>query len=124
MVTIEVEADAEGYRYQLSCVAKGQQISRAEHTEDLEHTINAKYLLAINEALSRMRIKTEIKIKLHRTGRHIYTSISNGWPDKWEQKGWENARKEPVKNKELWQQYRNLTKGQMITVELQRDGDY
>lgn len=121
MVTIEVEADAEGYRYKLSCIANGQQVSVGEHTEDLEHTLNAKYLTAINEALARMKKKTEILIRLSKMGRHIYSGIQNGWPEKWEERGWRNAKGEEVKNKELWQQYRKLAAGHEITVEVEAE---
>lgn len=123
MVTLEVEADAEGYRYKLSCIIHGKQVSAGEHTEDVENTVNAKYLLAINEALERMKTKTEIHIKFNRTGRHVYSAIKNGWLDKWEEKGWKNARGKQVKNKELWQQHRRLTRGQNITVEMEAIGN-
>lgn len=114
MVVMEVEADTEGYRYKMSCVVKGQQVEKAKRTEDTENTINAKYLMAINEALGRMRVRTEILLVLHGSGRHIHTAIVNRWPDRWKEQEWQNARGEPVKNKELWQQYRKMAEGQEI----------
>lgn len=41
-VLIEIEADAEGYRYRLSCIHAGKNIEKSEYTEDLKHTLNAK----------------------------------------------------------------------------------
>lgn len=67
-VLIEIEADAEGYRYRLSCIHAGKNIEKSEYTEDLKHTLNAKYLLALNEALKRMVQKSEIEVKIAESG--------------------------------------------------------
>ena len=115
-VTIEIEADAEGYRYRLSCIHAGKNEEKSEHTEDFEHTLNAKYLLALNEALERMVQKSEIKIKIAENGAYVYGAIRNGWPDMWEKTGWKPARGKEVKNKELWQQYRKLAAGHRLQV--------
>jgi ribonuclease HI len=115
-VTIEIEADAEGYRYRLSCIHAGKNVEKSEHTEDFEHTLNAKYLLALNEALERMVQKSEIKIKIAENGAYVYGAIRNGWPDMWEKNGWKTARGKEVKNKELWQQYRKLAAGHRLQV--------
>ena len=115
-VTIEIEADAEGYRYRLSCIHAGKNVEKSEHTEDFEHTLNAKYLLALNEALERMVQKSEIKIKIAENGAYVYGAIRNGCPDMWEKNGWKTARGKEVKNKEMWQQYRKLAAGHRLQV--------
>lgn len=120
MVTIEIEADEEGYRYRLGCMIKGHREERAEYTEDIEHTLNAKYLLALNEALKRMVQKAEIKLKIAESGAYVYGAIRNEWPDMWEANGWMTAKKKEVKNKELWQQYRKLAEGHTITAEIRK----
>jgi ribonuclease HI len=115
-VLIEIEADAEGYRYRLSCIHAGKNIEKSEYTEDLKHTLNAKYLLALNEALKRMVQKSEIEVKIAESGAYVYGAIRNGWPDLWEENGWKTAKKKEVKNQELWQQYRKLAAGHTIHV--------
>lgn len=118
-VTIELEADAEGYRYKLSCMHAGRRIEKSEHTEDVENTLNAKYLLALNEALSRMVQKSDIKIKIAKNGTYLYGAIRNNWPEKWEGNGWKTAKGKEVRNKELWQQFAKISADHNIITELE-----
>lgn len=119
MVTLEVEADAEGYRYKLSCMKNGREAAVRERTEDMENTINVKYLLALNTALKRMTKPSDIRIKFKKNGSRIYGAILQGWPQKWKESGWMTTKKKEVKHRELWQQYIKNTEKHVVTAEIE-----
>lgn len=116
MVTLELEADSEGYRYKLSCIKNGQEAAVGEYAEDVTNTINAKYLLALNAALSRMTKASDILIKFKKNGIGVYGAIIQEWPQRWLQNGWKTSKNTEVKNKELWQQYLRNTGKHTITA--------
>ena len=116
MVTLELEADSEGYRYKLSCMKNGQEAVVGEYTEDFENTVNAKYLTALNTALNRMTQASNILIKFKKNGTGIYGAIIQEWPQKWSVNGWKTSKSTEVKNKELWQQYLKNSKNHIITA--------
>lgn len=122
MVTLEVEADAEGYRYRLSCIKNGKEAAVAEHEEDFTNTINTKYLLALNTALRRMTQPSDILIKFKKNGSGIYGAIIQGWPQKWEENNWKTKKQTEVKHKELWQQYLRNTRNHAVTATIKEEG--
>lgn len=115
-VTITLEADAEGYRYKLSCVKNGQNVEVGEREEDFENTINAKYLLALNAALARMKMVSNITIKVKKNGIYVAGAIEQDWPHMWSKQNWLTAKRKEVKHKELWQQYMRNSSKHNITM--------
>lgn len=116
MVTLELEADSEGYRYKLSCMKNGQEAAVGEYTEDFENTVNAKYLIALNTALGRMTQASDILIKFKKNGAGIYGAIIQEWPQRWSVNGWKTSKNTEVRNKELWQQYLKNIERHIITA--------
>lgn len=72
-------------------------------------------LSAILKALKRMTEPSEIRIFTEYKG--VLNPIEMGWLDKWERNGWINGKKEPVKNKDLWQQLDIVAKEHLILEE-------
>lgn len=118
-VTIELEADAEGYRYALSCYSKGIKVTKREYEEDIKNTINAKYLLGLNAALERMVKPSKILIRVKKNGKYIYGVIHNNWVKEWQKNGWMSAKKNGIRNKTLWQQYVNLAQKHELQIRIE-----
>lgn len=72
-----------------------------------ETTNNVMELTAVIEALK--QLKYPCKIKVYSDSAYVVNAFQQKWIEGWMKKGWKNASKEPVKNKELWQELYNLT---------------
>ena len=64
-----------------------------------ETTNNRMELTAAIKALS--AIKQKCKVELYTDSKYVQQGISQ-WIASWKLKGWKNAAKKPVKNKDLW----------------------
>ena len=74
-----------------------------------ENTTNNKMeLKAVIEALKLVKYPCEIEI--YSDSAYVVNAFNNGWIYNWMKNNWKTAGKDPVKNKELWQELYNLTK--------------
>jgi ribonuclease HI len=73
-------------------------------------TNNRMELRAVIEALKALK-KKNIPIRIVTDSQYVKNAFTEGWLDKWVRKGWTRGKKEPVKNKELWQELLRLTEG-------------
>lgn len=71
-------------------------------------TNNIMEVTAVIEALK--TLKFPCKVNLHSDSAYVVNCFNQGWIYNWQKNGWRTANKEPVKNKELWQELYNLTK--------------
>lgn len=71
-------------------------------------TNNVMELTAVIEGLK--MLKFPCKVKLYSDSAYVVNAFQQKWIDGWIKKGWINANKEPVKNKELWKELYALTK--------------
>ena len=71
-------------------------------------TNNIMELTAVIEALKQLRISCEIE--LYSDSAYVVNAFNQKWIYGWLKNGWKNSNKEPVKNKELWEELYNLTK--------------
>lgn len=69
-------------------------------------TENSLTLELLRDALAILTKNCSIQVNT-RCG-HIFGAINSHWVEKWERTGWVNAKGEPVKNVELWQQVYDL----------------
>ena len=69
-------------------------------------TNNRRELTAVIKGLSALKLPCEAEV--HTDSAYITNSINNGWIYGWIKKGWTNSKKEPVPNKDLWQQLLKL----------------
>lgn len=71
-------------------------------------TNNVMELTAVIEGLK--LLKFPCKVKLYSDSAYVVNGFNQKWIYGWIKNGWKNSSKEPVKNKELWQELYNLTK--------------
>ena len=64
-------------------------------------TNNIMELTAIIEALK--MLKETCKVNVYSDSAYIINAVHNHWIESWIKSGWINSKKEPVKNRELWE---------------------
>ena len=90
-----------------------------------ETTNNIMELTAVIEGLK--LLKFPCKVKLYSDSAYVVNAFIQKWIYGWLKNGWRNASKEPVKNKELWQELYDLTKiheVEFIKVKGHADNEY
>ena len=88
-------------------------------------TNNVMELTAVIEGLK--LLKFPCKVKLYSDSAYVVNAFVQKWIFGWLKNGWKNSSKEPVKNKELWQELYNLTKihdVEFIKVKGHSDNEY
>lgn len=88
-------------------------------------TNNIMELTAVVQALKLLKYKC--KVKIYSDSAYVVNAFNQKWIYGWMKKGWVNASKEPVKNKEIWQELYELTKShevEFIKVKGHSDNEY
>ena len=88
-------------------------------------TNNVMELTAVIEGLK--LLKFPCKVKLYSDSAYVVNAFTQKWIYGWLKNGWKNSNKEPVKNKELWQELYDLTKVhevEFIKVKGHSDNEY
>ena len=88
-------------------------------------TNNVMELTAVIEGLK--LLKFPCKVKLYSASAYVVNAFIQKWIYGWIKNGWKNSSKEPVKNKELWQELYELTKThevEFIKVKGHADNEY
>ncbi|GAB7387429.1 ribonuclease HI [Bacillaceae bacterium] len=70
-------------------------------------TNNRMELTAVIEALK--RLKEPCRVKLYSDSAYVVNCFRQGWYRNWMKNGWVNSKKQPVENKDLWQELLRLT---------------
>jgi ribonuclease HI len=65
-------------------------------------TNNRMELLAVLGGLR--ALKRPCRVLVHTDSRYVMDAFTKGWLAKWQRNGWRRADKEPVKNRELWEE--------------------
>ncbi len=78
-----------------------------------ETTNNVMEITAVLEALKALHEPCEVD--LYSDSAYVVNSFLQGWIYNWIKNGWRTANKEPVKNKELWEELYELTKIHAVT---------
>lgn len=73
-----------------------------------ETTNNIMELTAVIEALK--LLKYPCKVDLYSDSAYVVNGFNQGWIYNWKKNNWKTSSKEPVKNKEIWEELYNLTK--------------
>lgn len=79
----------------------------------VDTTNNVMELTAVLEGLK--ALKKPCKVKLYSDSAYVVNAFKQKWIYGWLKNGWKNASKEPVKNKELWQELYDLTRKHEVT---------
>jgi len=72
----------------------------------LNTTNNIMELTAVIQALS--MLKEPCYVKIHSDSAYVINAINRKWITNWVKNGWKTANKEPVKNRELWEELLRL----------------
>ncbi|HSL93313.1 MAG TPA: ribonuclease HI, partial [Bacillota bacterium] len=73
------------------------------------HTTNQRMeLTAAVEGLQ--ALKTTCAVTLYSDSAYLVNAFRQDWFGKWEKNGWQNARKQPVENQELWKELLRLSR--------------
>ncbi len=96
----------------------GSILMYGEHKKEVsggkkDTTNNVMELTAVIEALKLLKFKC--KVSLYSDSAYVVNAFNQKWIYGWMKNGWKNASKEPVKNKELWQELYDLTKTHEVT---------
>lgn len=90
-----------------------------------ETTNNIMELTAALEALKQLKFPCEVE--LYSDSAYLVNAFNQKWIEGWKKKNWTNSSKEPVKNKEIWQELDRLThvhKVKFIKVKGHADNKY
>lgn len=88
-------------------------------------TNNIMELTAVIEGLKMLKFPCEVD--LYSDSAYVVNAFLNDWISNWQKNNWKTAGKDPVKNKELWQELLELTKihkVKFIKVKGHADNEY
>ena len=77
-------------------------------------TNNRMELTAVIEGLKALK-KEGLDLEIYSDSSYVMNCFREGWYLKWQENGWKTSKKEPVENKELWQELIELTGKQNIS---------
>ena len=73
-----------------------------------ETTNNIMEITAVIEALKCLKVESDVQV--YSDSAYTVNAFNQGWIYNWMKNGWKTSGKDPVKNKELWQELYALTK--------------
>ncbi len=98
-----------GWGAVLMCDGTKKEISGAQK----DTTNNIMEIMAVLEALKMLKFECEVEI--YSDSAYVVNAFNQGWIDNWQKNNWKTAGKEPVKNRELWEELYGLTKKHQTT---------
>jgi len=90
-----------------------------------EATNNIMELTAVVEGLK--ILKYECEVEVFSDSAYVVNAFEKEWIENWQKNNWKTSNKEPVKNKELWEELYGLTKKhkvKFIKVKGHSDNEY
>ena len=81
-------------------------------------TNNRMELMAIIEGLKALKFKAEVTI--YSDSAYVVNPIDKGWLKKWCKNGWLKSDKKPVENRDLWEEFINLSKEKCIHLHMEK----
>lgn len=88
-------------------------------------TNNIMEITAVLEALK--LLKEECNVEIYSDSAYVVNAFNQGWIYNWQKNNWKTASKDPVKNRELWEELYALTqkhKVKFIKVKGHSDNEY
>ncbi len=76
-------------------------------------TNNIMEITAVIEGLK--MLKYECIVEVYSDSAYVVNAFNQGWIYNWQKNNWKTSGKEPVKNKELWEELYSLTKKHEVT---------
>lgn len=105
----------------LMCDGKQKEISGSNK----DTTNNIMEITAVLEALK--LLKVECNVKIYSDSAYVVNAFNQGWIYNWRKNNWKTASKDPVKNRELWEELYALTqkhKCEFIKVKGHSDNEF
>ncbi|NLZ38477.1 MAG: ribonuclease HI [Firmicutes bacterium] len=66
--------------------------------------------MELQAAIAALRqLKEPCQVKLHSDSAYLVNAFNQRWVDKWRRNGWQNSKKEPVQNRDLWEELLELS---------------
>lgn len=76
-------------------------------------TNNIMEITAVIEGLK--MLKHECVVEIYSDSAYVVNAFNQGWIYNWRKNNWKTSGKDPVKNKELWEELYSLTKKHKVT---------
>ena len=76
-------------------------------------TNNQMELTAVIEGLKALKEPCEVMV--YSDSAYVVNAFNNNWIEGWQNNNWKNSKKEPVANRELWEELIELTKVHTVT---------
>ncbi len=76
-------------------------------------TNNVMEITAVIEGLK--MLKHECEVEIYSDSAYVVNAFNHGWIYNWQKNNWKTAGKDPVKNKELWEELYTLIKRHKVT---------
>lgn len=76
-------------------------------------TNNIMEITAVLEAIK--LLKEECDVEVYSDSAYVVNAFNQGWIYNWQKNNWKTAGKDPVKNRELWEELYSLTKKHKVT---------
>ncbi len=88
---------------------------RREISGSVAHTTNQQ--MELRAAIEALRVlgETPRRVTLYSDSAYLTNCFRDRWYKRWERNGWVNARKEPVQNRELWEELLRLSRRHRVT---------
>lgn len=92
-----------------------------------ETTNNIMEITAVIKALKQIKDPCEYSVEVYSDSAYVVDTFNKGWIYNWKRNNWKTSSKEPVKNKELWEELYilvNKYKVKFIKVKGHSDNEY
>lgn len=93
----------------LMCDGVQKEISGAQK----DTTNNIMEITAVLEAMKLLKMECEVEV--YSDSAYVVNAFHQGWIKNWQKNNWKTASKEPVKNRELWEELYSLTQKHKTT---------
>lgn len=96
-------------------IVKDEAGNTNEVSESFDNTTNNQMeLLGLIKGLESLPLKS--RVNAYSDSKYVCDAINNGWIDNWLKNGWKTSKKEPVKNKDLWERLIAVCKKHDIAI--------
>lgn len=96
-------------------IVKDEAGNTNEISESFDNTTNNQMeLLGLIKGLESLPLKS--RVTAYSDSKYVCDAINNGWINNWLKNGWKTSKKEPVKNKDLWERLIAISKQHDITI--------
>ena len=92
---------------------------------NIDTTNNIMEMTAVIEGLK--ALKRPCDVQIYSDSSYVINAFKNNWLENWQNNGWRTSNKQPVKNKELWEELCSLIKvhnAEFIKVKGHSDNEF